>query len=152
MMMTARKKGKHTMKKWIFSVLLMFCTIPAVAQESNDNIFKGRIENAEYQVWIEMNFYENNVKVPQQAVLGELPGYFGAKRDSRKWPILDADIKGNTATITLVNDYGSEDLVATLTHNADGTYTLVQKSGSTLKIAVNNKWVKIPKKLVLKKP
>ena len=99
-----------------------------------------------------MNFYENNVKVPQQAVLGELPGYFGAKRDSRKWLILDTDIKGNIATITLVNDYGSEDLIATLTRNADGTYTLAQKSGSTLKIAVNNKWVKIPKKLVLKKP
>ena len=141
------------MKKWIFSVLLiMLCTMTAAAQESTDSIFKGRIENAEYQVWIEMNFYENNVKVPQQAVLGELPGYFGAKRDSRKWLILDTDIKGNIATITLVNDYGSEDLIATLTRNADGTYTLAQKSGSTLKIAVNNKWVKIPKKLVLKKP
>ena len=139
------------MKKWIFSVLLiMLCTMTAAAQESTDSIFKGRIENAEYQVWIEMNFYENNVKVPQQTVLGELPGYFGAKRDSRKWLILDTDIKGNIATITLVNDYGSEDLVATLTRNADGTYTLAQKSGSTLKIAVNNKWVKIPKKLVFK--
>ena len=139
------------MKKWIFSVLLiMLCTMTAAAQESTDSIFKGRIENAEYQVWIEMNFYENNVKVPQQAVLGELPGYFGAKRDRRKWLILDTDIKGNIATITLVNDYGSEDLVATLTRNADGTYTLAQKSGSTLKIAVNNKWVKIPKKLVFK--
>ena len=139
------------MKKWIFSVLLiMLCTMTAAAQESTDSIFKGRIENAEYQVWIEMNFYENNVKVPQQAVLGELPGYFGAKRDSRKWLILDTDIKGNIATITLVNDYGSEDLVATLTRNSDGTYTLAQKSGSTLKIAVNNKWVKIPKKLVFK--
>ena len=140
-----------TMKKWIFSALLVLCSMTAAAQEeSTDSIFKGRIENADYQVWIEMNFYDNNVKVPQQAVLGELPGYFGAKRDSRKWLILDTDIKGNTATITLVNDYGSEDLVATLTRNADGTYTLVQKSGSTLKIAVNNKWVKIPKKLVLK--
>ena len=149
--MTARKIGKHTMKKWIFSLLLiMLCTMTAAAQENTDSIFKGRIENAEYQVWIEMNFYENNVKVPQQAVLGELPGYFGAKRDSRKWLILDTDIKGNIATITLVNDYGSEDLVATLTRNADGTYTLAQKSGSTLKIAVNNKWVKIPKKLVFK--
>ena len=149
--MSLKKNRDSTMKKWIFSLLLiMLCTMTAAAQENTDSIFKGRIENAEYQVWIEMNFYENNVKVPQQAVLGELPGYFGAKRDSRKWLILDTDIKGNIATITLVNDYGSEDLVATLTRNADGTYTLAQKSGSTLKIAVNNKWVKIPKKLVFK--
>ena len=42
-------------------------------------------------------------------------------------------------------DYGSEDLTAELKRNSDGTYTLTRLAGSTMKIVVNNKWVKIPK-------
>ena len=34
---------------------------------------------------------------------------------------------------------------------ADGTYTLTRLSGSTIKIVVDRKWVKLPKKLVFKR-
>ena len=56
--------------------------------------------------------------------------------------------QSRTAKLQIVNDYGSEDLEATLTLEKDGTYLLTQGSGSTLKIARNRKWVKMPKKLV----
>ena len=82
--------------------------------------------------------------------IGEGAGYLGAIRDTRKWIISDVTIKGNTATLTIINDYGSEDLVATLTHNADGTYTLKQVEGSTIRIVVDNKWVKLPKTMLFK--
>ena len=58
---------------------------------------------------------------------------------------------GNKALLTITNDYGSEDLEALLTANKDGTYTFEQKSGSTIKIVVNNKWVKLPKKMIFTK-
>ena len=45
--------------------------------------FAGRIENAEYQVWIEMDFYHNDVVTPGQEIFGQVPGYFGAMRRSR---------------------------------------------------------------------
>lgn len=80
-----------------------------------------------------------------------MPGYIGAKRDTRKWLILDSVIDGNKALLTITNDYGSEDLEALLTANEDGTYTFEQKSGSTIKIVVNNKWVKLPKKMIFTK-
>lgn len=88
--------------------------------------------------------------MPGQEVFGKVAGYLGAKRDTRKWIISDVTIKGNTATLTIINDYGSEDLVATLTRNADGTYTLKQVEGSTIRIVVNNKWVKLPKTMLFK--
>jgi len=44
-----------------------------------DNIFKGYLYNDEYQVYIEMDFYHNTIKVPGQEIFGDLPGYFGAK-------------------------------------------------------------------------
>ena len=117
------------------------------AQEVADStIFTGKIVNKEYQVWIEMDFKHQNVLTPGQEIFGRVPGYFGARRDTRKWII--TNVKGKVATVTIINDYGSEDLEAQLTYQADGTYLLERLSGSTMKIVVNRSWVKIPKKLV----
>ena len=77
-----------------------------------------------------------------------MAGFFGDKRDSRKWLFTSAEIINSTsARIAVVNDYGSEDLIATLTKQSDGTYVLKQEKGSTLKIARDRKWVKMPKLL-----
>lgn len=119
-----------------------------LAAQSN-KVFHTYIYNDEFKVYMDINLYENNVIVPNQELFGETPGYFGAKRDERKWLITSAKIDSkNTATLEIANDYGSEDLTATLTFNPeDGSYVLRQKSGSRIKIVVNRKWVKIPTEL-----
>ena len=114
-------------------------------------IFKTRIENKEYQVWLDIDLYKSSILIPNQEVFGKVPGYLGAKRDTRKWIIVDYSICGNTAKLTIINDYGSEDLEASLTYNGDGTYTFKQIKGSTIEIVVNNKWVKLPQKMIFKK-
>ena len=119
----------------------------SLKKEGQDSIFKAHLENNEYQVWLDINFYDNNIIVPRQEIFGKVPGYFGAKRDTRKWIISDAPIKGKKAILTIINDYGSEDLKAELKRNTDGTYTLTRLDGSVMKIVVDNKWVKIPKEL-----
>ena len=58
---------------------------------------------------------------------------------------------GSTVQISIINDYGSEDLSATLHRDKNGQYILKQGEGSTIKIVVDRKWVKIPKTLVLHK-
>lgn len=115
----------------------------------SDKVFHTYIYNDEFKVYMDINLYENNVIVPNQELFGETPGYFGAKRDERKWLITSAKIDDkNSATLEIANDYGSEDLTATLTFNPeDGSYVLRQKSGSRIKIVVNRKWVKIPTEL-----
>ncbi|WP_434504195.1 hypothetical protein [Prevotella sp.] len=138
------------MKKIIISVLVAFFTVSANAQGSS--IFKGYIYNGEYQVYINMDLYKNNITVPNQEIYGELPGYFGANRDTRKWLFTSAEITDSTtAKLEITNDYGSEDLEATLKRLPNGTYELEQREGSTMKIAVNRKWVKIPKKIIFTK-
>lgn len=117
-------------------------------EQNNDSIFKAHLVNDEFQVWMDIDFYHNNITVPRQEIFGEVPGYFGAVRDTRKWIISDATIKGRKAILTIINDYGSEDLKAELKRNSNGTYTLTRLDGSTMKIVVNNKWVKIPKDLI----
>lgn len=130
--------------------MFVFLVSVKLAAQS-DKVFHTYIYNDEFKVYMDINLYENNVIVPDQELFGEIPGYFGAKRDQRKWLITSAKIDGkNSATLEIVNDYGSEDLTATLTYiPEDGLYVLKQKSGSRIKIVVNRKWVKIPTELKL---
>jgi hypothetical protein len=53
--------------------------------------------------------------------------------------------------MAMVNDFGSEDLTASLTYINDSTYIFRQEEGSTVKIPKNGKWQKLPKKLTFKR-
>lgn len=135
------------MKKIFLLFLFFLISTNIVAQ--TDNVFDARIYNREYQVYLHINFYKNNIIIPEQELLGETPGYLGAKRDSRKWLITSVKIENKyTATLEITNDYGSEDLTATLIFNPkDGSYILKQNTGSRIKIVENRKWVKLPTEL-----
>ena len=113
--------------------------------QTDSTLFKGKITNKEFDVYLYIDFYHKNLIVPGQELFGEMPGYFGDRRDSRKWLITDAIIEGKTAHLSIINDYGSEDLTADLVLMPDGSYELQQKDGSTMKIARNREWVKLPK-------
>ena len=119
--------------------------------QKDSTIFKGCLSNNEYEVYLQINFYQNDIKVPGQEIFGTIAGFLGDRKDSRKWLITNAAIEGKTAHLSIINDYGSEDLIADLTLESDGTYSLKQITGSNIKIARNRKWVKIPKKLTFMK-
>lgn len=119
--------------------------------QKDSTIFKGYLSNNEYEVYLQINFYQNDIKVPGQEIFGTIAGFLGDRKDSRKWLITNAAIEGKTAHLSIINDYGSEDLIADLTFESDGTYSLKQITGSNIKIARNRKWVKIPKKLTFTK-
>lgn len=140
------------MKRFLMLLLAMVSILVGAAQNVNSNqVFHTYIYNDEYKVYMDVNLYEANISVPGQDVFGTVPGFFGALRDSRKWLVTDAKIVGkNKAELEIINDYGSEDLTATLTYNPkDNTYVLKQTGGSQLKIVVNRKWLKIPTEIVL---
>jgi len=136
-------------KKWILACLSFFFGTAAFAQE----VFKTRILNKEYDVFMQINLYEENVKIPGQDILGETFEYLKKNTDSRVWAITGVEISkdGKKATLEMVNDYGSEDLTAELTMQDDGTYMLKQVEGSTIKVAGKGKWIKLPKILVFNK-
>lgn len=137
------------MRKTILGLLCLASSAAAHAQMPTDTTtFKGRLYNKEYNIYISMDAYHKNVRVPDQDVFGELPGFLGDNQDSRKWLFIDSElVASDKLSLTIVNDYGSEDLTATLTHQPDGTYVLKQQHGSALKVARNSKWTKLPKVL-----
>ena len=146
---TFATKKSQFMKKILFLATLLLLSTSVLAQKkltANDStVFRGYLYNQKYNVYIRMDFYHNNIVVPHQEIYGELPGFFGDNQDGRKWLFTNATIKNKkTAEVQIINDYGSEDLMATLTQANDSTYILKQGNGSTIKIARNRKWVKMP--------
>lgn len=142
----------HSMKKTVLIVIAAFISLGLAAQNSvlrkDSTTFKGYLYNEKYNVYIVMDFYHNNVTVPNQEIYGEMPGYFGDRQDGRKWLFTDAKIiSKDKAEIQITNDYGSEDLTATLTAIDGKKFRLRKKEGSTLKIARNRKWLKMPNEL-----
>ncbi|MBQ9636896.1 MAG: hypothetical protein IJV36_03230 [Prevotella sp.] len=141
------------MKKIILLPALVLWAVLADAQtttptSADSTVFRGTLVNDEYQVWLDIDFYSQAILVPDQELFGEIAGYLGARRDPRKWLITSAELTSpTTAQLEIINDYGSEDLTATLTLLPDGTFQLRQASGSTLRIVVNRKWLKLPKTL-----
>ena len=139
------------MKKIVLALVALLMVSVAFAQEQSavdTTTFRGHYYNKEYNVYIRMNAYRADIIVPGQEVYGELPGFFGDNQDARKWLFTAIEVTTpTTATLQVINDYGSEDLEATFTRKDDGTFELKQGEGSTMKIARDRKWVKLPKTL-----
>lgn len=135
--------------KNVLSILLSLISLGGWAQEKN---FCGKVYNADYDVFFDFNLYEETVVIPGQEVLGKVFGYLKKTSDSRVWIIMSVELSpdGKTAKLEMVNDYGSDDLMATLAFDADGSVILRQEEGSNLKVAGKGKWIKLPKMMVFK--
>lgn len=131
--------------------LLIVFTIDSNAQ--TDSVFCATITNEAENISISINLYDQNIIVEGQEMLGEMAGYISADYDFRLWLIVSAEITSeDKAVLTIINDYGSEDLKAQLTfNNSNSTYTLKQLQGNTIKFAKNKKWIKLPKELQFKR-
>lgn len=132
------------MNKLIVSALLCLASISASAQTKQEP-FRANLINKEFDVVMRINFYQQDVTVPSQDLLGQVPGYLSKRFSSFVWVITDAQVKGHKATLQMINDYGSEDLTATLTAKGDSVFILKQESGSALKVPHKGKWQKLPK-------
>jgi len=138
------------MKKIAFFLCTILCG--AVYAQTDSTAFHTYIYNKEYNVYMRINFYGQDVIIPGQEILGGLPGYLGKERSTFCWPIVSAEVKGKKAHLQMVNDFGSEDLEATLIQQNDTLYVLKQGKGSTLKVPDNNKWQKLPDVLPFVRP
>jgi hypothetical protein len=140
-----------TPNKVIFSALLLLLPSLTWAQKQGDS-FRAYLFNNTYNVYLRINFYDQDVTVPGQELYGKLPGYLGKLHNSFCWVITSCEVKNEkTAELQLINDFGSEDLTATLTRENDSIYVLKQGAGSTIKVPNNGKWQKLPKTLEFKR-
>lgn len=123
----------------------------AGSAQTGDKPFKGRYTNSEYGVYICLDAYDAKIIAPDREMFGPLPGYLGKQHNSFCWLITEAKLrKKSEVSLSLINDYGSEDLTATLTQKDDSTFVLRCETGSPLKVPNKGKWQKLPKELTFK--
>lgn len=60
--------------------------------------FKGTFDNKEYDIYLKINLYDKNIIVPQQEIFGEVDGFVGDYKDSRKWLITGSKLNKSVAT------------------------------------------------------
>ena len=138
------------MKKLLILSFVCLTSIVLNAQNTSEP-FRAYLINNEYDVFLKIDFYKQNITVPGQDLYGELPGYLSKNKNSFCWLVTSVKIEGPTAHLAMINDYGSEDLTASLTIKDDSIYVLCQEDGSTLKVPKNGKWQKLPKTLEFKR-
>ena len=140
------------MRKRVFLFAYLLFIFSDFMAQGNGKPFKGRFDNDEYKVYLVINLHDQDVKVPGQDIYGELPGYLGKRNNSFCWLITAAEVKSKTkATVSMINEYGSEDLEATLTLQGDSVLTLKQGEGSDIKVPNNRKWQKLPQTLMFRR-
>lgn len=139
------------MKKLFLLLIIFHVSLLSVSAQNTDKPFRAYIYNNDYEVFMRIDLYSESIMVPGQDLYGELPGYLGKKNNTFCWLITSSKIDGKTAELKMINDYGSEDLTATLTAESDSLYVLKQVEGSTLKVPKEGKWQKLPKKMEFKR-
>ena len=139
------------MRKNLLTLFFSLVASTVVAQKDN-TAFRAYIYNNEYDVYLRINFYDQDITIPGQELYGELPGYLGKKNNSFCWVITSCEVKNDhEAEMQMINDFGSEDLTATLTRKNDSIYILKQKRGNTIKVPRKGKWQKLPGQLEFKR-
>lgn len=139
------------MRNFLLFILLSTAVWKGYAQQDN-TAFRAYLYNNEYDVYLRINFYDQDVTIPGQELYGELPGYLGKKNNSFCWVITSCKVESEKkATLQLINDFGSEDLTATLTRKNDSIYILRQGDGNPIKVPSKGKWQKLPKTIELKR-
>ena len=136
-------------KRLLISFLWLCAPLALFVQQ---DAFRAYLYNNEYDVYLRINFYDQNIVIPGQELYGNLPGFLGKKHNSFCWVITSCEVKNDhEATLQLINDFGSEDLTATLTRQNDSVYILRQGTGNTIKVPSKGKWQKLPKTLSFKR-
>jgi hypothetical protein len=144
-------KQKNSMRKFVLITVLIMAAVNGFAQK-NSTPFRAYLYNNEYEVYLRINLHDQNITIPGQELYGELPGYLGKKNNSFCWVITSCKVHNDKkATLQLINDFGSEDLTATLTRKNDSVYVLRQEGGNPIKVPRNGKWQKLPKTIELKR-
>lgn len=139
------------MNKYIITAILLFMSISLSAQKESKT-FKGHFYNKEYDIYLIIDLYDMDVEVPNHSMFGNLPGYLGKRLNNFYWLVTSGKIKNDSyAELDMINDFGSEDTRVSLKQINDSTLIFKQEEGSTMKIANNGKWQKLPKELKLKK-
>ena len=115
------------MKRLFLSLFAICIAMGKLAAQDSQKNFAGLFVNDEYNIYLKIDLYSKGIEVPEHEMFGLLPGYLGKKNNNFYWLITSFNVKSNkTANLEFINDYGSEDFIASISKKNDSTFILKQ--------------------------
>lgn len=140
--------NKKSIKRFALSFGLMVAAVSMTAGEPFRGIFKGE----DFKITLEINLYEENVKVPGMEMFGPMNGYLRGTDLYCTWYVSSVkQTSEDKASIHFSNELGSETQAVELTLKDDSLLTLRQTGGSVLKKVVGKKLQKLPNEIIFKR-
>ena len=84
-------------------VLLLGLLAVTVSAQQDSTTFRAYIYNNEYEVYLRINLYDQDIEVPGQDLYGKLPGYLGKLHNSFCWVITSCQIE----SLSCISSYDS---------------------------------------------
>lgn len=114
--------------------------------------FRGTFKGEELKITLEINLYEEDVKVPGMEMFGPMNGYLRGTDLYCTWYVSSVQqATDNKASVHFSNELGSETQAVELTLKDDSLLTLRQTGGSVLKKVVGKKLQKLPNEITFKR-
>ena len=135
------------LSKIFFSLLASLCFVSSMHAEGP---WKFKLLCPEEDIHLQIDLYEETIKVPGMEMFGPQNGYLGGNVYG-VWTVTSFKIQDDkVATLKISNDLGSETQKLILTQQSDSIYTLRFEGTNVVKRAVGRKLVKIPTELKMK--
>lgn len=136
-----------------FCALFLLFLLPCgtAFSQTDKKFFKGRFRNTEQRIALTLDLYETTLEAPGLGFLGLLSGYMDGRGIYGVWMITQHDITGNTATLRLSNDMGSDAQTIELKQLSDSTVSYRAVGGNNIRRAEGRKLVKIVPEMILVK-
>lgn len=128
--------------------LLIFLGFSSLLAQTADKPFKGHFVNAEHNLHLYMDLYEESVEAPGFGFLGKMHGYLTGNIYGT-WLMVSHKIKGNQATLRFTNDQGADSQTIELALVNDSTLAYHATGPAVIKKVENRKLVKIPTTITL---
>lgn len=128
--------------------LLALLSCVAMQAQQAERPFVGLFQNEELNIRCELNLYEDNIPVPGL----ELDNCFGYLKGSINgmWVVLKIKEAGeDKMLVRAASERGGDAQDLEFTAKEDGTVEMKQVDGVTIKGVAKNKYVKLPKVVVL---
>lgn len=136
------------MKTTILAILSMLTVLSA--SDLNAQNFKGKFANYDLQVILDMNLYNDSIDVPGLEGLEKCYGYLKGNLNGN-WLFLKViKIDGKKAEARASSDRGNDSDNIRFEFKDDNNIIVSSKEG-LVKYVENNKYVKLPKPLILKR-
>lgn len=134
----------------LLALLLLVGGRVSLYGQADNGRWKGHFRNAENEIDLYLDLYEETLEAPGLAFLGKMHGYM-AGNIYGTWLLVSFQMKEREATLRFSNDLGADSQTISLTATSDTTFIYNALGGNNIRKVTGRKLTKVPATLIFKR-